>query len=181
MKTESEETFESFLTQNKLLFKKIPTGDSPRPDYCVDIGDLKIVFEVKQFEKDENYKVFNDPNSPIIAVHTRKLSDVGKRIRASIKDSKRQIQYGASEGMPSILIIYNVFDSNFQTFATEDSDFMEATRREFKTHNSSFSALGRLTRLNEELEVTLFDNESAKVRVPYNRMPPCFLKYSDPS
>jgi hypothetical protein len=55
MKTKSEDLFERFLEANNVLFEKIKEDTSPRPDYLVSTGDLKLVFELKELAEDENF------------------------------------------------------------------------------------------------------------------------------
>lgn len=40
--------------------------------------------------------------------------------------------------------------------------------------NREFSAVGRLSPLRGKLEVTLFENAFAKVKLPFDSLPPCF-------
>ncbi len=201
MKTTSEEVFESFLTENSLPFEKIreettgaAKGTSRRPDYMVQVGDLKLVFEVKELAEDDNFGVVKNPSTPLIKHHSRTLGDHARR---RIDGSKKQIQYGAKQGIPSILLIYNNIDPVFQMFGTEDVDFTAAMYGEYsillnrntretsewfngmnqsfqEDKNTSFSAVGRLCDRAGKTTVTLFENVFAKVKVPYEQLPPCF-------
>lgn len=75
MKTKSEGTFESFLAANNLPFDKIKEDTTPRPDYFVSIGDLKLVFELKELAEDENFGVIADPTHPHIKSHSRTVGN----------------------------------------------------------------------------------------------------------
>src|SRR5450755_4640545 len=55
----------------------------------------------------------------------------GDHVRRIIDRSKKQIQYGAAQGIPSILLIYNSLDPVFQNFGTEDHDFTAAMYGEY--------------------------------------------------
>ncbi len=55
MKTKSEELFEKFLAANHVPFEKIEESTSPRPDYLVSIGNVKVVFELKELVEDKNF------------------------------------------------------------------------------------------------------------------------------
>lgn len=194
MKTKSEELFESFLTLNNVPFKKIKEETSPRPDYLVTAGNLKLVFEVKELAEDDNFGVIKDPSMPNIKSHSR---TVGNHVRRRIEGSRKQIQYGANQDFPSILLIYNSLDPVFQMFGTEDTDFITAMYGEYTVlidkntggisdwfngknqslqehKNTSFSALGHLSDRAGEITVVLFENAFAKKKVPYNQLPPCF-------
>ena len=56
-KTKSEEVFEKFLNENNLDFSRIKVAESPRPDYVVEFGEFRIVFEVKELAEDSNFEV----------------------------------------------------------------------------------------------------------------------------
>lgn len=187
MKTKSEETFEKFLIENNLEFEKIKEEGSPRPDYLVKTSELKLVFEIKELAEDENFKT--EP----FAVSSRK---VGEHIRKKIHDSRRQIQFMAKQGIPSILLIYNNIDP-MHLFGTENHDFIYALYGDYmlalnkgtgeitdsfygqnqslsETKNTSFSAVGRLSPYFGKMKVTLFENVFSKVKIQYDRLPACF-------
>lgn len=189
MKTKSEELFENFLEANRLPFEKIKEDTSHRPDYLVSSGDLKIVFEIKELTEDEKFGVFEDG----MRSHERTLGD---HVRRRIAGSKKQIQYGADQGIPSVLLIYNDLDP-LQMYGTEDFDFTTAMYGELtvlidrnsgeqskvfhgknrslqENKNTSFSAVGRLYDRGGKITVTLFENVFAKVKMPYEQLPPCF-------
>lgn len=184
MKTTSELQFEKFLDENQLLFERVAEQKTPRPDYLVQIGDAKVLFEVKEISEDDNFTK---------GVYSR---IVGDHIRSKINEAKRQIQYGASQGIPSVLLVYNNLDP-FHLFGTEDHDFITAMYGEYtiaidresmkavdsyhgrnkslhEAKNRSFSAVGRLYPVRGKLEVTLFENPFAKVKLPYDTLPSCF-------
>ena len=186
MKTRSEDVFESFLTTNNLAFEKIKEEALPRPDYLVQIGALKLIFEVKELAADENLK----DRARGYTLTT------GDHVRSRIDSSRRQIQYGANLGIPSILLIYNSIDP-LQMLGTENRDFTAAMYGEYTVllnrdtreksdwfngrnqslqscKNTSFSAVGRLSDMGGKLRVTLFENMFSKVKVPYAQLPLCF-------
>lgn len=187
MKTKSEETFEKFLIENNIEFEKIKEEDSPRPDYLVKTSELKLVFEIKELAEDEEFKT--EP----FAVSSRK---VGEHIRKKIHDSRKQIQFAAKQGIPSILLIYNNIDP-MHLFGTENHDFIYAMYGDYtlvfnkstgeitdsfygqnqslsETKNISFSAVGRLSPYFSRVKVTLFENVFSKVKIQYDRLPVCF-------
>jgi len=187
VKTTSEAAFETFLTENSLTFEKVKEEDSSRPDYLVQNGDLKMLFEVKELAQDENFKT--EP----LAVSSR---IVGDHIRRKIVDARKQVQFGAKQGIPSILLIYNNLDP-IHLFGTEDFDFTVAMYGEYTVvfdretqekvdeyhgrkhsvapeRNTSFSAVGRLMPVRGKMTVTLFENAFAKVKIPFDSLPACF-------
>jgi hypothetical protein len=187
-KTLSETFFEQFLSNNGIPFEPVPVADSPRPDYTVGGGTSwgPVVFEVKELAEDDDF------GQGPLRVGTRK---VGDHIRAKIRESRRQIQFGAKQDIPSILLIYNALDVAFHLFGTEDHDFRAAMHgdwtasfgkvsrqildvgygrnRSFREdQNTSFTALGHLAPRYGVLTVRLFPNEHAKVPLP-TELPPC--------
>lgn len=194
MKTKSEGLFEGFLATNNLPFEKIKEDTTPRPDYRVSVGGCVIIFEIKELAEDGNFGVVKDPAYPHIKSSSR---TVGDHIRRRIKSSKKQVQFGADQGVPSILLIYNNIDPVFQDFGTEPMDFTAAmygaytilAKRETRTasdwfngkdqmlqesQNTSFSAVGHLCDRGGTTSVTLYENVFAKVKVPYSQLPACF-------
>jgi hypothetical protein len=192
-KTKSEALFERFLLINNLPFERIAEAEAPRPDYLVSISDQQLIFEIKELSEDEHFGVV-DPAHPHIRSHSR---TVGNHVRARIKGSRKQIQYGAEQGIPSILLIYNNLDYVFQDFGSSNLDFTTAMYGELTVliqpraekssklfngenqylqdnKNTSFSAVGRLADRGGRLSVTLFENAFAKIPLPYDQLPRCF-------
>lgn len=186
-KTKSEKAFEEFISENNLKFERIKEKGSPRPDYLVRTGELNLVFEIKELAEDEDFK------TKPFAVSSRK---VGEHIRKKIHDSRRQIQFAAKQGIPSILLIYNNIDP-MHLFGTENHDFIYAMYGDYtlvfnkstgkitdsfygqnqslsETKNTSFSAVGRLSPYFGKMKVTLFENVFSKVKIQYDRLPVCF-------
>ena len=190
-KTVSETAFENFLIEHKLYFERIEEASAPRPDYLVQVDDLNLFFEIKELAKDDNFRELDDPKSPIIRAHSRVIGD---HVRARISDARRQVQFGADLGFPSILLIYNNLDP-LSLFGTEDHDFITAMYGEYtltldrttkqivgepfqgrnhcltETRNTSFSAVGRL---HPKTGITLFENAFARVAISYERLPAFF-------
>ena len=192
MKTKSETLFESFLAANNLPFEKIEEATTPMPDYLVSIGSGQIIFELKELAEDENFGVEDPENSDL----TNHSCTTGDHLRRRIEASKKQIQYGAKQGIPSVLLIYNNLDS-FQMFGTEPRDFIEAMYGALtvlidkptgavsdgfngkdqmlqERKNTSFSAVGHLCDGGGTTTVTLYENIFAKVQLPRNQIPPYF-------
>jgi hypothetical protein len=194
MNTKSEDLFEGFLATHHLLFERICEDSTPRPDYRVSLGDSEIVFELKELSEDANFGVVKDPAYPHIKSSSRTM---GEHVRRRIESSKKQIQYGAKQGAPSVLLIYNNIDPVFQDFGTESMDFIAALYGAYTIQldrdsltatdwyngkgqmlqegkNTSFSAVGHLGDRSGATTVTLYENVFAKVKVPFDRLPECF-------
>lgn len=194
MKTKSETLFENFLAANNVRFEKIKEDTTPRPDYLVLVGSTQLIFEVKELAEDDYFGTIKDPAYPHIKSHSR---TVGDHVRDRIERSKKQIQYGAKEGIPPVLLIYNNLDPEFQMFGTEPMDFTAAMygaptiilNRQTGTasemfngkdqmlqpqKNTSFSAVGHLCDRGGTITVTLFENVFAKLKIPCDQLPACF-------
>src|SRR5262245_50629387 len=116
MKTTSELAFETFLSENDLTFEKIKEGTTRRPDYLVQLGDLKLMFEIKELTDDEGF------------AHGTRI--IGDHIRRIIDTARSQVRYATTQGIPAALLIYNKLDPLF-LFATEDHDFETAMYGEY--------------------------------------------------
>jgi len=181
MKTASESAFESFLNQNKLDWRKIeeaPLSKERRPDYLVQIGDIKLVFEIKELN-------FAGGNSTI-----------GDHVRRKIDAAQGQVRYAATRGIPAALLIYNNVDPLFSS-GIENHDFETAIYGEYtltldrttgaavdafhgrnqsmrEERNTEFSAVGRLKQGAGKMLVTLWENYYAQAKIPYEKFPACF-------
>ena len=146
-----------------------------------------MLFEVKEITEDENFTT--EP----MKVGSRTIGD---HVRAKIGDARRQVQFGARQGIPSVLVIYNNLDP-IHLFGTEDHDFISAMYGAYtllidpesmkavdsfharnhalgEAKNTSFSAIGRLYPVFGKLEITLFENAFAKVKLPFDALPTRF-------
>ena len=135
-----------------------------------------------------------DPTYPHIKSSSRTL---GEHVRRRIESSKKQVQFGARHGFPSILLIYNNIDPIFQDFGTEPMDFIAAMYGTYtilinsenksasdwfngrdqmlqENKNTSFSAVGQLSDRSGKTTVALYENVFARVKIPYDRLPACF-------
>jgi hypothetical protein len=149
---------------------------------------------LKELSEDENFGVVKDPAFPHIKSSSRTM---GEHVRRRIESSKKQIQYGAKQGIPSVLLIYNNIDPVFQDFGTESMDFIAAMYGAYtvvvdvesrtatdwfngkdrllqERKNTSFTAVGHLADRAGNTTVKLYENVFAKVNVPYDQLPACF-------
>jgi len=190
-KTEAESLFEAFCSANNIKFLKIIEGPDPSPDYKIILNEMDIYIEVKQIDKDEYFdvKIKNG-----ISVGFRK---VGKHVRKKIDQArkKRQIKAVADKWAPVILLIYNNLDE-FQGFGTEPHDFISAMygertlkfdKNEYKiidyfqgrnksfeeNKNTSFSAVGLLSKIGKDISLIIYENAFAKNKLDYSKIPSC--------
>jgi hypothetical protein len=182
MKTTSELAFESFLKENNLTFEKIEEKTTRRPDYLVQIGDVKLIFEIKELARDKDF-----------AVGSRTIGD---HVRRKIDEARGQVRYAAAQGIPAVLLVYNNLDPHY-SFGTEDHDFVTAMYGEYTLNlnrstgaivdsfhgrnqsmregrNTEFSAVGRLKQGSKRMLVTLWENHYAQVKLLYEKLPTCF-------
>jgi hypothetical protein len=191
MNTKSEDLFEAFLTANGVGFSRIEETQNQkgarRPDYLVENDGLKIIFEVKQL---------GDAAAERAQLTGGWSSTPGAAVRQVIAGSKKQIQFGAEQGIPSILLIYNNTDPMFQNRGTDDFDFKTAMFGELtklidkhadqsseffhgrkselqEDKNTSFSAVGHLCDRGGTTTVKLWENAYAKIPLPFDRLPAC--------
>ncbi len=190
-KNEAESLFEAFCSANNIKFLKIEEGPVPTPDYKIILSETDIYIEVKQIDKDNKFDVINE--SGIIS-HSR---TVGEHIRKKIDQTRKnkQVKTVAEQGAPVILLIYNNLDM-FQAFGTEPQDFISAMYGELtlilgknkneitnsfqgRNHsfeeekNTSFSAVGLLSKAGNDPSVTIYENAFARNKLDYSQIPDC--------
>jgi hypothetical protein len=182
-RTTSEALFEVFCHANGIAWERIPEAETPRPDYVVWLASRPVYVEVKQLDEDADFASAGIPSTRTIGDH----------IRAKINEARRQVQFGASNGAPTILLVYNNIDP-LQAFGTELQDFLTAMYGEltlrlergtilesfygrngaFRSEkNTSFSAIGQLQRTSSGGEVTIFENIYAGIPLQYDQLPSC--------
>jgi hypothetical protein len=192
MNTKSEDLFEAFLTANSVAFSRIEEAQNQkgarRPDYLVEGDGLKIIFEIKQLDE--------DPAAERAQVTGVWSSTPGGMLRQLIKRSKKQIQFGAAQGMPSILLVYNNADPwqdrhtaslDFETAmygqlttliqkpTNRSSEFFHGDNSELQEgKNTSFSAVGHLRDRGGTTTIKLWENPYAKIPLPFDRLPSYF-------
>jgi len=195
--TTSEKAFKDFLLENNLKFEKLKEeADHPTPDYKVLVGESELLFEVKELAEDKNFEVNADGRG------SSSSRTIGDHARKKIAAAAKQIKYGTEVlGLPSILLLYDTLDRQWHNFGTDDLDIVTAMsgaltfdidiqtgaalgesyggrgrslREDVKSY---FSALGVLRPSgldSETMIVTLFENVFAKLKIPYESLPPCF-------
>lgn len=197
IETRSEEIFEQFLAANFIAFERIEETvnqrGAHRPDYLVELPNLKLVFEVKELTDDASSRA-KGTSQPNVALRGRTIGD---QIRDRINRLKKQVQFGANQGIPSILLVYNNVDP-LQLTGTDELDFRTAMYGELtilidklnressemfqgrknalqETKNTSFSAVGHLCDRGGTPTVTLYENIYSRVPIPFDLLPPCFV------
>ena len=182
-KTVSEALFESFCDAHRVSCKPVPTGLTRSPDYLVSFGGESVYVEVKQLDADDSFDTPQGSSS----------RTVGSHIRQKIADSRKQVQPGASEGVPCVLLVYNNLDP-MQAFGTELHDFVSAMYGEMtvvlkdneisdsfhgrnaflrQERNTSFSAVGHIRKSAAGITVRLYENVFARNPLNFSSVPAC--------
>lgn len=183
--TKSEDLFELFCNHHNILWEKIATKKTKTPDYLITFNSQIHYFEIKQLDEDENFKSTQGVSSRIVGDHVRKR----------IEKSQKQIQVGARNNSPSILIIFNNLDPTFQEFGTGQIDFITAMYGEPTVKlekgqiadsyfgldakfgpkcNTSFSAIGHLLETKTVPIIKIYANHFARNALNFEELPPCF-------
>jgi hypothetical protein len=184
LKPKAEALFESFCDSHAVPWKRVPVEKTRTPDYIISLNGQSLYFEIKQIDKDDDFKMSQGVSS----------RTVGSHIRQKILDSRKQVQVGAKLGAPSILLVYNNLDP-MQLFGTEQHDFIAAMYGQMTVelkdsrivdsyhgrnsllrddHNTSFSAVGHLRNSATGPIVRLYENAFARNSLNVVSLPPYF-------
>ncbi|WP_290886398.1 hypothetical protein [Arenimonas sp.] len=180
--TESERLFSEFCRHNNLVVDRVPTEVGKTPDFSLRLIDHSIAVEIKQIESLRGF------NQSSVSSRT-----VGSHVRQKISEARKQLQVASRAGQPTILLIYNAADP-WQLFGTEPHDFLCAMYGELTVHildgkagnpvygrnarlrpdaNTSFGAVGHLTRGADGPRVTIYENVYAANPLPFSVIPSC--------
>lgn len=182
-KTKAETIFEAFCDSNTIEWEKIKEGEKATPDYKVVFNNDIVYVEMKQIDKDDNFK------------QKCQSRTVGSHIREKIKEARNQLKEASKQGSPAILLVYNNLDG-LQMFGTERHDFIAAMYGEmtltfdknknqftdyyhgrnhsFNAEKSTyFSAVGFLYQTKEGAGLMLYENIYAKNKLNYSKLPGC--------
>jgi hypothetical protein len=107
------------VTCNSRRFKSAHI-QHPTIDFCRRMRNCIRAKGMAEYEK----IAVNDPRFPDVKNYSR---TVGDHVRRRIERSNKQMQYGAKQGVPSVLLIYNNLDPILQMWGTEHLDFITAT------------------------------------------------------
>ena len=186
IKTISEIIFEEFCCSNNLSCEKIiESNQSSTPDYRVILNAETVIVEVKQIDRDGEFKFTEGVSSRIVGTH----------VRAKINEARKQVKVASNERRPAILLIYNNLDP-LQMFGTEQHDFISAMYGELTVvlnltkhnitdsyhgrnqslrqgKNTSFSAVGCLYRTNKGSAIRIYENVFAENKLNYSSLPKC--------
>jgi len=181
--------FSPRVTCNSRRFKSAHI-QHPTIDFCRRMRNCIRAKGMAEYEK----IAVNDPRFPDVKNYSR---TVGDHVRRRIERSNKQMQYGAKQGVPSVLLIYNNLDPILQMWGTEHLDFITATYGELtillnretrqrselftgknqmlqRKKNTSFSAVGHSCDRGGQTTVTLFENIFSTVKIPYEELARCF-------
>ncbi len=182
-KTKGEIVFEDFCDSNNIEWEKTKEGEKATPDYKVVFNNDIVYVEVKQIDKDDNFK------------ENFSSRTVGSHVRKKIKEAINQLKEASKRGSPAILLIYNNLDG-LQMFGTEQHDFIAAMYGEMtlifdknkkqvtdhyygRNHSFNdeksiyFSAVGFLYQKKEGTGLKLYENIYAKNKLNFSQLPVC--------
>ena len=193
MKTLSESLFEKICDAHSISWEKITTAAESTADYRIFPTAMEVVAEVKQIDfnkEDEEVEEKLSRGELVESSYER-----GKRVRSKIRDANPQLAPHSRKGVPTILVLYgNVrphlytdpYDIRAAMYGLEQHCFIvpkHPSDRSFfgdkklgpkqgmtEQHNTSISALGVISGSLEMLELTIYHNVYARVRLP----PECF-------
>ena len=180
-RTESELLFEAFCERHQLAFVRILEDIDPRPDYLLTLGSVGIAVEIKQLDE--------------LSGFSEGGRVVGSHVRKAIDSSRKQMKWAEQQQMPAALLIYNPVDYHFQSFGTEEHDFLTAMYGELTINVSSttrrlgamyhgqnaklrydektrFSGVGHMIRADPP-RITIYENAYAALPLPFDDIPQC--------
>lgn len=104
--TQSEEIFEKFCSEAGIDCRKIEEGDEKSPDYELKFGDLTVIAEVKEFDRNDAEKASDKLLEE--RVYGEALSNTpGDRIRKKINNASPQIKKRTKGINPGILVLFD--------------------------------------------------------------------------
>ena len=104
--TKSEDLFERYCAESKIEFRRIEEGTQKNPDYELTLGEVKVIAEVKQFDRNEEEKASDE------LLKSRGYGEVqsvtpGDRVRKKIKDALPQIRRKTKGKHPGVLVLFD--------------------------------------------------------------------------
>jgi hypothetical protein len=183
--TLSEQLFEKFCEENRLVANRIPTGNRPTPDYKVCRASQSVIFEIKQF---------NPNQQDMRAIEALRRGDafhdyLRNRVREVLKDVSPQLKAAWQVNRPGVLVVYNNTpvsagtdpDSVLQAMfgrkqvsvtlkedgsAVASEPFLAGNEGFTPTHNTSVSALAVLRRHDDgSFSLDVFHNPWASIKL----------------
>ena len=102
----SEELFEKFCCEAGIDFQKIEEGDEKSPDYELKFGDITVIAEVKEFDRNDAEKASDKLLEE--RGYGDALSNVpGDRVRKKINDASPQLKKRTNGKYSGILVLFD--------------------------------------------------------------------------
>ncbi|MDD9819169.1 MAG: hypothetical protein OXU61_13720 [Gammaproteobacteria bacterium] len=193
MKTQSEKLFEDFCKRENIDCKPILVQSSRTPDYCISVNDTKIVVEVKEISHNKE-DLANDKNLRNAKSGETLVIDGGRpgsRVQQKIAKSAKQISNLSKGKYPGLLVLYssiifinplNEYEMKVAMFGLDsivmsvpDSmnnmpqvlDKKSGPKKKLTpSHNTSISAVAVLTENSGALDLTVYHNPHAAIKIP---------------
>ncbi|HUT28452.1 MAG TPA: hypothetical protein VMX13_01575 [Sedimentisphaerales bacterium] len=106
--TESEYLFKQYCLQKNINYQRIAEEEGKSPDFWVDLGDNKILVEVKQLDPNaEERHVLNIPADEFSGENVYHWGMPGERIRKKITSGLSQLRIFAKRLHPTLLVIFD--------------------------------------------------------------------------
>lgn len=193
MKTQSEKLFEDFCGRNNIACKSISVQSSRTPDYCISVAGTEIVVEVKEISHNKE-DLANDENLRHAKSGDMSLVNAGRlgaRAQHKIAKSAKQISNFAKGKYPGLLVLYSsilsvnpldpyqlkvaMFGIDTTVMSVPDSmnDMPEVLEKKSgpskkltPSDNTSISAIAVLTENSGTLDLVVYHNPHATIRIP---------------
>jgi len=105
---ESEYLFKEYCSQKNINYGRIVEGEGKSPDFWIELGNNKIVVEVKQIDPNaEEREVLNIPPEELSGEEVYHWGMPGERIRNKITSCLPQLKTFANRIHPTLLVIYD--------------------------------------------------------------------------
>lgn len=105
VETESERAFSEFCNVRGLHLRRIPTGDTPQPDFEVQCPSGPVVVEVKEITANKQDVDFHES----LTKHgsASDVRSIEARVYSAITSAKPQLKAHAHRGVPRIVLLYD--------------------------------------------------------------------------
>ena len=191
MRTVSETLFEEYCVCRALIYERIDEGNDQTPDYRLEIGDVFLIVEVKQFEatNSEAAKLQALKEGELLILDVRP----GARVRNKIGSAAPQLQKHAQGKHPAMIVLYNnrpfmlgnpasdyevrIGMYGLETIVWNPGNRFEPPRVIDKRfgpmrkltmeHNTTISAVAVLEKNDNELSLTVYHNVHAAIPLPF--------------
>jgi hypothetical protein len=187
--TQSEQLFESFCRQHRIVCRRVAAASTRTPDYEIYLSRRKVAVEVKEISpnRDEQKAQRLARLGQFVVVS----STPGDRVRGKISDAVPQLKASTKGRCSGLLVLldtgfvaehtspYNIrvamhgFETHYlgvprdrnQPVYLKDKDFGEG-KKTTATQNTSLSAIAVLDPYSDQITLRVYHNPYARVPLP---------------